>query len=435
MKIKTVTIVGANGTMGCNVAGIFAAFGNCKVYMVCRKKETAIKAVSKAALSVKGDAILKNLIPEDYSSLENCIQESDLVFESTAENFEIKSKINAEIAKYVHNNQIICTGTSGLSIEKLSLCFDEEIRKRYLGIHFFNPPYNMTLCEVIPSTYTDKNVVMELRQYVETVLIRTTVEVKDAPAFLGNRIGFQFINEAMQYAEKYKYNGGIDYIDAILGEFTGRSMPPIVTADFVGLDVHKAIVDNVYENTSDYMHETFILPDYVKDLIKKGNLGKKAGKGLYKTVIKSSGEREKYVYDILKGEYREIYKYSFPFVEELVVNFRVGNYRKGIINLQENQSLEAKICMSFLLKYVIYALATTKSIGESISDADDVMATGFNWIPPLAVIEAFEGTEKFKKLCYFYLEDRMLNKIELDKLLEEVKPSRYDYRKYFKAKH
>lgn len=55
------------------------------------------------------------------------------------------------------------------------------------------------------------------------------------------------MNEALQYAERYADNGGIDYVDALLGPFTGRTMPPITTADFTGLDVHKAIVDNIYE--------------------------------------------------------------------------------------------------------------------------------------------------------------------------------------------
>ena len=36
MKIKTVTVLGANGTMGTNVSAIFASFGNAKVYMVSR---------------------------------------------------------------------------------------------------------------------------------------------------------------------------------------------------------------------------------------------------------------------------------------------------------------------------------------------------------------------------------------------------------------
>lgn len=286
MNIKRITIIGANGTMGCNIAGIFAAFGNCEVYMVGRKKEAVQKAVEKVILSVKGDAIASNLIPKDYSDLEECIQNSELIFESTAENLEVKKEINQIISEVAKEDQIICTGTSGLSIEKLAEYLPEKLRKKYLGVHFFNPPYNMTLCEIIPSKYTDSQLVCELREYMERVLVRTTVEIKDKPAFLGNRIGFQFINEAMQYAEKYKYNGGIDYIDAILGQFTGRSMPPIATADFVGLDVHKAIVDNIYSNTSDYAKETFVLPEYVENIIGKGLLGKKTGKGLYQTIRK-----------------------------------------------------------------------------------------------------------------------------------------------------
>ena len=105
---------------------------------------------------------------------------------------------------------------------------------------------------------------VELKEYLSNKLIRTVVEVKDSPAFLGNRIGFQFINEALRYAERFKDNGGIDYIDAILGSFTGRSMAPLTTSNFVGLDVHKAIVDNIYEDTHDHAHETFVLPEFVQ---------------------------------------------------------------------------------------------------------------------------------------------------------------------------
>lgn len=39
MKITTVTVVGVTGTMGANVAGIFASFGNAKVYAVGRDIE------------------------------------------------------------------------------------------------------------------------------------------------------------------------------------------------------------------------------------------------------------------------------------------------------------------------------------------------------------------------------------------------------------
>ncbi|MGI6683905.1 MAG: 3-hydroxyacyl-CoA dehydrogenase NAD-binding domain-containing protein [Bacillota bacterium] len=51
-SIKTVTVIGANGTMGSNISGIFAAFGNTKVYMISRDIEKSKKAAIKAAKSV-----------------------------------------------------------------------------------------------------------------------------------------------------------------------------------------------------------------------------------------------------------------------------------------------------------------------------------------------------------------------------------------------
>ena len=298
MNIKTITVIGANGTMGKNVSGIFASFGNAKVYMVGRNIEDVIDAKQKAINSVKSSAIDVNLMQKDYSSLGQCIKESDLIFESIFEDLEVKRDVYNLISKFIRPGTIVATGTSGLSINSLGLSFEEEVRKSFLGIHMFNPPYNMTLCEVIPTEFTDKDLLIDIKKYLTERLKRKVVEVKDQPAFLGNRIGFQFLNEALQLSEKYKQRGGIDYIDSIIGPFTGRSMAPLVTANFVGLDVHKAIVDNIYENTQDYANETFIFPTYSKNLVLENRLGAKTGSGLYKTIREDNGSIIKYVYDI-----------------------------------------------------------------------------------------------------------------------------------------
>ncbi|MGN1007756.1 MAG: 3-hydroxyacyl-CoA dehydrogenase family protein [Butyricicoccus sp.] len=331
MEIKTVTVIGANGTMGCNISGIFASFGNAKVYMACRSLEKAEKAVSRAAKSVRAEAIAENLVPATFDDLPSCVSESDLIFESVSENFETKEDIIARIADYVRPEAILATGTSGLSIDKLAEMYPENLRPRFLGMHFFNPPYMMTLCEIIQSEYTDKEMAAELMDYAKHKLVRTVVNVADTAAFLGNRIGFQFINEACQYAEMYKDNGGIDYIDAILGQFTGRNMPPIATADFVGLDVHKAIVDNVYANTKDYARSTFILPEYMQKLIDEGKLGRKVKQGLYKTVVDESGKKTQYVYDIDSGEYREKIRYNFPFAKKMIDFLHQGDYKQACL--------------------------------------------------------------------------------------------------------
>jgi 3-hydroxyacyl-CoA dehydrogenase len=432
--IKTVTVIGANGTMGSNVSGVFASFGNAKVFMVSRSIEKSEKAVIKAAKSVKADSIIKNLIPADYSMLERCISESDLIFESCAEDFEVKKDITKLISQYAKEDTILCSGTSGLSLTALSEIIPDHLRKNYMGIHMYNPPYSMILCEMIPTKYTDRKLFGEVKSYITNILHRTTVEVKDSPAFLGNRIGFQFINEALRYAERFKYSGGIDYIDSILGPFSGRSMAPLVTSDFVGLDVHKAIVDNLYQNTKDYAHDTFILPEYTEKLIKEGKLGRKAGSGLYKVELQDNGIKRYLVYDINADIFRDKMKYSFPFVETMVSSLSIVDYNTAFKTLIENHSVEAEICLGFLLKYIIYSLEATRLVGYSIHSADDVMAAGFSWCPPLAMIQALFGADNVKGLARERLNKDLLNRINISELLSGVEMSQYDYRRFFKAK-
>ena len=436
--IQTVTVVGANGTMGRNIAAIFASFGNARVYLVSRSMEKSVVAKNKAYLSVRAESVKEKMIPSDYEHLEECVKESDLIFEVCAEDFEIKKDIHQKIADVVKRcggeNKVFCSGTSGLSITGLAELYPKEYRHQFMGMHLFNPPYQMTLCEMTPTKYTDRTVFDSIVEYADKVLRRTVVETADAPAFLGNRIGFQFINEVLQLAEKYKYNGGIDYMDAIIGSFTGRSMPPLATTNFVGLDVHKAIMENLYENTNDYAHETFVMPEFVEKLIREGKTGRKAGAGLYQTVVHDSGVKIHQVYDIAHDYYREQMKYTFPFVEEMVGALHIGDYETAFRTLVENQSAEARLCCELLLKYIIYSLNTAKELGCGMKAADDVMAAGFHWCPPLALAEAFSAVTDFEKLCQDRLPEDIQKLVEKNQVLKELEKSDYDYRIFILAK-
>lgn len=434
MQINTVTVVGANGTMGTNVSAIFASFGNAKVYMVSRDIEKSKKAAIKAGKSVKADAIISNLVPADYSTLDQCVSESDLVFESAAENLDIKIDLHTKIGKSLKKGAVACTGSSGLSITRLAECYPEELRNQFYGVHMFNPPYQLTLCELTASPYSDMDLYKDLKDYLANTLHRTVAESKDLPAFLGNRIGFYFINEALIYAERYQDNGGIDYIDAILGPFTGRTMPPITTADFVGLDVHKAIMDNLYANTNDYVHEKFIMPEYVQKLIDKGYLGRKRGQGLYKLIKGDNGFKRMMVWDIKEGGFRDVINYNFPFALKMKEYLKVGDYDKAILELINNHSQEADICLRFLLRYIIYALWTAEHVGYDLRVADDVMATGFTWCPPFAMMEAFTRVCDLGQLMKDRLKPEVVGAVDIDHIIAEQIKSKYDYRIYFKAK-
>ena len=88
--------------------------------------------------------------------------------------------------------------------------------------------------------------------------------------------------------------------------------------------------------------------------------------------------------------------------------------------------------MSFLLKYIVYSLFAAENVGYAIESADDVMATGFNWCPPMAMYQALSTVGDVSKLIKERLPE-ICEKVDIDRLLSEVKPSKYDYRLYFKS--
>jgi 3-hydroxyacyl-CoA dehydrogenase len=432
IDIKTVTVIGVTGTMGANVAGIFSSFGGAKVYCVGRDIEKVKKTIPRIIRSVRADAISHNLVPADFSMLEKCVAESDLIFESSKEDISVKNDIAGRVSKAMRKDAISGTGSSGLSISEIARNYPEDLRSRFFGIHMFNPPYTLPLCELISTEYTDLSLKEQLKEYLCSKLLRKVVEVKDSPAFLGNRIGFQFINEALQYAEKYKDNGGIDYIDAILGPFTGRIMPPLVTSDFVGLDIHKAIVDNIYEHTDDYAHETFVFPSFAQSLIEQGKTGRKSGAGLYQLIRQDNGFKRQTVYDINTGVYRDVIPYAFPFVDKMKMMLTDGDYVKAFEQLVGNTSQEAQICLSFLLKYITYSLYAAKEVGYTIEAADEVMAAGFNWCPPLAMYRLLSLVCDVPELIRERLPD-ICGRIDVDSYLADIKLSKYDYRPFFRS--
>lgn len=203
-------------------------------------------------------------------------------------------------------------------------------------------------------------------------------------------------------------------------------MAPLVTTDFVGLDVHKAIVDNIYINTKDAYRETFIMPDFVESLISNNLLGRKVGSGLYKLVKDDSGKKTMYVYDIDTKAYRPKNNYVFEFIEKMVQLLSKSKYDEAFLILIKDNSDEADICKHFLINYILYGLEIALELGDNITDVDDVMATGFSWIPPLALVEAFGGVEVVKEIA--------AKQNKNYSILESVVKSKYDYRSFLKAR-
>lgn len=400
---KQVVIIGANGGMGAKTAAIIASFGDIPVYMVARTTEKANEGIEIAVKSVRSNIIRKNLIASTYSDLPQILKKTDWVIEAVSEDYEIKKTINQLISKTKKKNRIISTLTSGLSITKLSEFFEDYDRAHYMGVHFFNPPYKMLLCEVIPTEFTDRRKFADLSKYLEQILLRKVVETNDAPAFLANRIGFQFINEAAHFAEKYKNKGGIAYIDTVLGRFTGRSMAPMQTLDLVGLDTHKAIVKNLLENTHDSAHDTFQLPQFIQDLITSGVLGNKSGTGLYMTK-EINNKKTKFVYDIKTKRYIPFVSIHIPFVQSMQELIHTGEYNKAFDVLKETKNSDAEIVKYFMARYISYSFSLFGSVVNNREYIDLAMGYGFNWLPPSALVDLYGARDSIALIKHFHFD-------------------------------
>ncbi|MHC5218001.1 3-hydroxyacyl-CoA dehydrogenase family protein [Enterococcus sp. LJL128] len=431
MNIETVTIVGANGNMGKNVAGIVAGFGNCKVFLISRSIEKSTEAIESICRSIKSDRIKKQLIPKDYSDLEACVRDSDWVFESVAEDIAVKMDLTKAIFSYSGEKTIVSTGTSGLSISEIAKEIPKNKRSLYFGTHFFNPPYNLNLCELVETEFVDQQLVTKFAQYLEENLLRTIVRVKDKPAFLANRVGFHFINRACHLANDYKSAGGIDYIDYLFQGVTGRSMPPLLTADFVGLDVHVAIIDNLKENTADYCNEVFRRPKFLEDLLTKGLLGRKAGGGLYRQT-KSDTQLKTEVYDIVSGGFREKRRYNIPLIENMKKQIRLGNYLEAYQYLIQDSSQEGCLLKDLLTDNAVYSYYVSNELADNTAAVDKAMVNGFNWCAPSSWLEIFGGQDNFEAV-YQQSAENQVSKQEFTGLVESVFTAEFDFRKFIKA--
>ena len=404
IRMNTITVLGANGTMGSSSAAILAGFGAVKVHMLAREKEKAQKGITAAAKSIRSNVIESRMIAGSYDeNLEEAVAESDWVFECVAESYAIKEDLNRRIAKARRAGALVSTVSSGLSIARLASFFDADGQKHYYGTHFFNPPYKLTLCELVSHDGNDPEYTTALGEYLQKTLQRHVVFTRDTPAFAGNRIGFQLMNEAAQLAEKYQDRSGIYLLDSILGAYSGRAMSPLATVDLVGLDVHKAIVDNIYENTNDAARDTFRLPEYMQKLIDEGSLGRKTRKGLY-TRQESGGDKpDTLAYNIESGKYEKPNKIDIAFKSQVIKALRDSDYPGAVEIFKQAKGLEADLLRHFIARYISYSFALIPEVTNQ-NGIDGAMGFGFNWLPPSAWVDLLGGV---KETCQFLEQQKM----------------------------
>ena len=171
---------------------------------------------------------------------------------------------------------MLASNTSGLSITAIAAGCSRP--QRVLTTHFWNPPHFMPLVEIVKAERTSAEAVEAVRALLAACGKTPVVVKKDRPGQLGNRLQMALVREAA-----YIISEGIasaEDVDTVARNGFGLRMPAygiLEHQDVVGLDLGLSVVDYV---SRDLFNEPRA-PEYFRELVRRGDLGAKTGKGFY----------------------------------------------------------------------------------------------------------------------------------------------------------
>ncbi len=372
MRIRQIGVVGA-GTMGSGIAALAASAGIPVVLLdipgdgsgpsparlglgrALKARPPAFMDDARAAMVRTGDT------ENDLALLADC----DLVIEAIIEKLEPKQTLYARLEDLLDAETVIASNTSGIPIGSLVEGRSDGFRRRFMGMHFFNPPRYLHLVELIPTPDTDPESLAAVTRFAERILGKGVVTARDVPGFVANRIGVYGLVQTVKLMERHDLD--VQVVDALTGVFLGRPKSATFrTADITGLDVLAHVTAGLQQATGDDIG----LPEWVLQMVKEGRLGEKSGSGFYRkqgktieTVDWRSGEyavREATLSEELKALIQR------PLAERL----------RGILLADGAQG---EFLRTLLLSTYHYALVSAPIVAYDIAAVDHALEWGFGW--------------------------------------------------------
>ncbi len=377
--IRRVAILGA-GVMGAQIAAHFANAGlTVLLFELSAEKgdknanvKKALAMLSKLKPAPFADSLAVHYIQpanyvEDLPKLRDC----DLVIEAISERLDWKHDLYAKVMTHLGERTILATNTSGISIEKLAEGISEAYHSRFCGVHFFNPPRYMHLLELIPHSATDAKMLDLLEGFFTSVLGKGVIRAKDTPGFIGNRIGILSMLAVMHHAERLKLS--FDLVDKLTGVGIGRPKSATFrTADVVGLDTFAHVVDSLKQALpNDPWNACFQVPAWARKLIENGDLGQKAGAGVY-----TKQGRDIHVLQPESMQYRRVQSALDDDVRSIL---KIRKPDEKLDSLLKSDSPQADFLLSIHMDLFHYAAFHLAGIAHSARDIDLAMRWGYGW--------------------------------------------------------
>jgi 3-hydroxyacyl-CoA dehydrogenase len=398
-------VLGA-GTMGSRIAAHLANAGVSVLLLDLPSSEGGRNAIAEKALDAlkKGKPaafytpaaaalIRTGNFDDDLAQLAEC----DWIVEAVTENLEIKQQLLAGVAPHVQPHAFLTTNTSGIPVGSIATVLPAELRRRWFGTHFFNPPRYMRLVEVIPGPDTDPAAMAALSGFLDQNLGKEVVRARDTPNFIANRIGTFFILETLRVMEEE--NLSVEEVDALTG--TAIGLPRTGTfrlADMVGLDILSHVARNFAKARQDAGGQA-ALPSFLETMLERKWLGDKTGGGFYKKERGADGKDARLVLDLKTLEYQPSSKPKLPALDMAKNVDALPERLQLLLNGDQNKDKAARFHWKLLTRLWNYSADCLPEIADTAANIDAAMRAGYNWqLGPFEMWDAVGVAEIVKRM-------------------------------------
>jgi 3-hydroxyacyl-CoA dehydrogenase/enoyl-CoA hydratase/carnithine racemase len=266
-KVTKVGVVGA-GLMASQLALLFARRLEVPVVMtdldqtrvdkgVRYVHDQIDKQVAKKRMREASAAKVRGLVTGTVDK--NAFADADFVIEAVFEDLEVKKQVWAELEKIVSPEALLATNTSSLSVNAMAESMEHP--ERLVGFHFFNPVAVLPLLEIVRGERTDDATLATAFATAKT-LRKSAVLVKDAPAFVVNRLLFRYFGEIHAAIDA---GTPVEVADQALDPL-GLPMRPLALLNLVGAGVAYHVGGTLHEAFPD----RFRLSDNLRRMAESG---------------------------------------------------------------------------------------------------------------------------------------------------------------------
>lgn len=281
-SLKKIAVVGT-GILGSQIAMVAANAGcTVKVY---DQRENAFTQVSD---KIESDLRAKQIVPfipwenwekckqavQQTTSLDEAVRDAELVIEAVPENEELKNTVFRALGEKAPRLAILATNSSSMPVSRMESSSGRP--ELCLNIHFYQPIVGITMVDIMGGSKTLPEVMQQGVRWIESLGCVPLTVNKEILGFCFNRV-WRAIKKEVLYLWA---NGFVDFRDTDRAwmVFSKMKQGPFALMDMVGLDVVYDIEMVYYKDTRDPKDKP---PDALLEMIQRGELGVKTGKGFY----------------------------------------------------------------------------------------------------------------------------------------------------------